>query len=102
MALRSSALRLRQRGPFDLAFGFTATGERGIGASSCSDRRVRASVGRSPHEAFFTPDGREVWVVVRGENYVSVLDGATYQEKRRIVMANGPGTTMFSPDGKYG
>jgi len=38
-------------------------------------------VGRSPHEVFFTPDGREVWVVVRGENYVSVLDGATYQEK---------------------
>ena len=26
-------------------------------------------VGRSPHEAFFTPDGQEVWVVVRGENY---------------------------------
>src|SRR5262249_21222947 len=26
-------------------------------------------VGRSPHEAFFTPDGREVWVAVRGENY---------------------------------
>ena len=33
-------------------------------------------VGRSPHEAFFTMDGKEVWVVVRGENYVSVLDGA--------------------------
>ena len=25
-----------------------------------------AYVGRSPHEAFFTPDGREVWVAVRG------------------------------------
>src|SRR5438309_12114757 len=25
-------------------------------------------VGRSPHEAFFTPDGKEVWVTVRGEN----------------------------------
>jgi len=24
-------------------------------------------VGRSPHEAFFTPDGRELWVTVRGE-----------------------------------
>jgi len=36
-------------------------------------------VGRSPHEAFFTPDGRELWVTVRGENYVS----------------------MFGPDGKY-
>ena len=32
-------------------------------------------VGRSPHEAFFTPDGKEVWVTVRGENYISVLDG---------------------------
>src|SRR5215470_14279026 len=27
-------------------------------------------VGRSPHEAFFTPDAREVWVTVRGENYI--------------------------------
>ena len=35
-------------------------------------------VGRSPHEAFFTPDGSEVWVTVRGENYVDVLDGKTF------------------------
>ncbi len=28
-------------------------------------------VGRSPHEAFFTPDGKEVWVTVRGEDYVA-------------------------------
>src|SRR5215471_19044619 len=27
---------------------------------------------------------------------------ATYQEKTRIVVANGPGMTIFSPDGKYG
>lgn len=25
-------------------------------------------VGRSPHEVFFTPDGKEVWVTVRGES----------------------------------
>jgi YVTN family beta-propeller protein len=31
-----------------------------------------------------------------------VLDGTTYQEKTRIVVANGPGMTIFSPDGKYG
>src|SRR3979411_2861279 len=42
-------------------------------------------VGRSPHEPFFTPDGREVWVTVRGENYVSVLDGITYEEKTSII-----------------
>jgi YVTN family beta-propeller protein len=59
-------------------------------------------VGRAPHEAFFTPDGKEVWVTVRGENYVSVLDGATYEEKVRIMVANGPGMQIFSPDGKYG
>jgi YVTN family beta-propeller protein len=59
-------------------------------------------VGRSPHEAFFTMDGKEVWVTVRGENYVSVLDGTTYEEKTRIIVPNGPGMTIFSPDGKYG
>src|SRR6266436_6510586 len=59
-------------------------------------------VGRSPHEAFFTPDGREVWVTVRGENYVSVLDGGTHAEKTRITVPNGPGMQIFSPDGKYG
>jgi YVTN family beta-propeller protein len=47
-------------------------------------------------------DGSEVWVVVRGENYVSVLDGTTYEEKTRITVPNGPGMTIFSPDGKYG
>ena len=59
-------------------------------------------VGRSPHEAFFTPDGKEVWVTVRGENYVSVLDGTTYEEKTQITLPAGPGMTIFSPDGKYG
>ena len=59
-------------------------------------------VGRSPHEAFFTPDGKEVWVSVRGENYIAVLDGATYEETARIAVPNGPGMTIFSPDGKYG
>ena len=59
-------------------------------------------VGRSPHEAMFTSDGREVWVTVRGENYVQVLDGKTYVPKLRITVPNGPGMTIFSPDGKYG
>jgi YVTN family beta-propeller protein len=59
-------------------------------------------VGRSPHEAFFTPSGEEVWVTVRGEDYVAVLDGKTFAEKSRITLTNGPGMTIFSPDGKYG
>ena len=59
-------------------------------------------VGRSPHEAFFTPNGSEVWVSVRGEDYIQVLDGKTYEPKQRIKLPNGPGMTIFSPDGKYG
>jgi YVTN family beta-propeller protein len=59
-------------------------------------------VGRSPHEAFFTPDGKEVWVSVRGEDYIAVLDGQTYREKSRIEVPNGPGMTIFSPSGAYG
>jgi YVTN family beta-propeller protein len=59
-------------------------------------------VGRAPHEAFFTQDGREIWVTVRGEDYVSVLDAETYAEKARITVPNGPGMTIFSPDGRYG
>jgi YVTN family beta-propeller protein len=60
------------------------------------------NVGSAPHEAFWTPDGKEVWVTVRGENYVDVLDGKTFEEKTRIITPPGPGMTMFSPDCKYG
>ncbi len=59
-------------------------------------------VGRSPHEAFFTRDGRELWVTVRGEDYVSVIDPMRMREMGRIRLANGPGMTMFGPDGRYG
>jgi YVTN family beta-propeller protein len=59
-------------------------------------------VGRAPHEAFFTPDDTEVWVTVRGEDYISVIDSKTYAEKLRIQVGNGPGMTIFRPDGRYG
>jgi YVTN family beta-propeller protein len=59
-------------------------------------------VGRSPHEAFFTPNGREVWVSVRGEDYIAVLDAKHYSEIARIRVPNGPGMVIFSPDGRYG
>src|SRR5215510_933948 len=48
-------------------------------------------VGRSPHEAFYTPDGKEIWVTVRGENYIAVLDAKNFTEKTRIVTPSGPG-----------
>src|SRR6202171_5162982 len=59
-------------------------------------------VGRSPHEPFFTPDGKEVWVTVRGEDYVAVLDGQNFEERSRIKVPAGPGMQSFSAAGKYG
>ncbi len=59
-----------------------------------------AYIGRSPHEGFFTADGKEVWAVVRGENYLSVIDPNTFKETRRIETAPGPGMVLFHPNGK--
>ena len=39
---------------------------------------------------------------MRGEDYVAVLDGSTFEEKTRIKTPIGPGMQIFSPDGKYG
>ena len=58
-------------------------------------------VGRSPHEAFFTADGQELWVTVRGENYISVIDPNQMKEIRHMELASGPGMTMFGTDGKF-
>ncbi|SOD96940.1 YncE family protein [Spirosoma fluviale] len=57
-------------------------------------------VGRSPHEPTFTPDGKQVWVSVRGEAYISVIDVATLTEVKQVPVADGPGMVSFSPDGK--
>ena len=61
----------------------------------------KVHVGRSPHEGFFTANGKERWVTVRGEDYISVIDPAAMKETGRIILANGPGMTMFGPDGRY-
>ena len=88
----------------------------------------QAYLGRAPHEGFFSPDGTELWVAVRGENYVSVLDvqqvlaaGAAVvpaeagtgdvgvaspeasrsAEVGRIVTGTAPSMVIFSPDGAF-
>ena len=48
-------------------------------------------LGRSPHEAFYTRDGKEVWVTVRGESHIAVLDAKTFEVKKRIDTPEGPG-----------
>lgn len=64
--------------------------------------RVRGTVyvGRAPHEGFFTPDNKELWVAVRGEGYVSVIDPVALRETQRIPTTDGVAMIAFRPDGK--
>lgn len=55
---------------------------------------------RAPHEGFFTPDCRELWVAVRGEDRVAVIDVNKMQEVDRIQTSDGAAMVIFRPDGQ--
>jgi YVTN family beta-propeller protein len=56
-------------------------------------------VGREPHEPTFTRNGRELWVTLRGEDRIAIID----LERRAIRLfmgtLNGPAQVWFSADG---
>lgn len=66
-------------------------------------------VGREPHEPTFTRDGKEVWVAVRGEDRIAILDTeAAIKEsggvrsgavREYLPTINGPAQVWFSADG---
>lgn len=67
-------------------------------------------VGREPHEPTFTRDGKELWVAVRGEDRIAILDvelaiKESSGEKIRSVIkyietVNGPSQVWFSANGR--
>ena len=79
-----------------------ANGSNSVAFIDTATNKVKgiAYIGRSPHEAFFTADGKEVWAVVRGESYLSVIDPKTFRETGRIEVAPGPGMVLFHPNNK--
>jgi DNA-binding beta-propeller fold protein YncE len=62
-------------------------------------------VGREPHEPTFTRNGKELWVTVRGEGRIAILDVAAAREGRPdavrlfVPTLNGPAQVWFSADG---
>lgn len=66
-------------------------------------------VGREPHEPTFTRNGKELWVAVRGEDRIAILDvaaaiqasGGTAANAVRMYLPtiNGPAQVWFSADG---
>src|SRR5215468_646257 len=71
--------------PDSKTLAVVSVGSNAITLIDTATNKVKGTVyvGRSPHEAFFTPNGRELWVTVRGENYVSVIDPVQMKEIRR-------------------
>src|SRR6266496_488370 len=64
-------------------------------------------VGREPHEPTFSRNGKEIWVTVRGENRIAILDTAASIKESRAVRLyvdclNGPAQVWFSADGRLG
>jgi YVTN family beta-propeller protein len=67
-------------------------------------------VGREPHEPTFTRNGKEIWVTVRGENRIAIIDTASAIKESGGVASravrfyvncvNGPAQVWFSRDGK--
>lgn len=67
-------------------------------------------VGREPHEPTFTRNGKELWVAVRGEDRIAILDvelaiKESSGENIRSVLQyintiNGPSQVWFSSDGR--
>ncbi len=68
-------------------------------------------VGREPHEPTFTRNGKEIWVMLRGENRIAIVDvraavtmlqqGARVGAVRQFVdTLEGPAQAWFSQDGR--
>jgi len=67
-------------------------------------------LGREPHEPSFTRNGRELWVTIRGENRIAILDvelacrqlqGASLPALRQYLPTlDGPAQAWFSIDGR--
>lgn len=47
-----------------------------------------AYVGRAPHEAMWNPEGTEVWVSVRGSDYIQILNGKNYTPTAQVKVGN--------------
>jgi YVTN family beta-propeller protein len=56
-------------------------------------------VGREPHEPTFTRDGRELWVTLRGEDRICIIDVQQSAPLRYADTLNGPAQVWFSADG---
>jgi YVTN family beta-propeller protein len=75
------------------------------GATSSAERLTSGIlVGREPYQPTFTRNGREVWVLVRGEDRIAIVDvesalRSSPAVRGHVPTLNGPAQVWFSTDG---
>ena len=82
-----------------------------LAAANTNAERISGGilVGREPHEPTFTRNGKELWVMLRGEDRIAILDvelaikqagGTDTGALRRVVSTiNGPAQAWFNKNG---
>src|SRR5438132_12923645 len=77
--------------PDSKTLAVVSVGSNSVTLIDTATNRVKGTVYvvRSPHEAFFTPNAPELWVTVRGANYVSLIDPTRMKETHTLKQANG-------------
>lgn len=81
-----------------------------VGPTTSADRLSSGIlVGREPHEPTFTRNGKELWVTVRGEDRIAIVDveaairesggGRAGAVREHVPTINGPAQVWFSMDG---
>jgi YVTN family beta-propeller protein len=58
------------------------------------------ATGQQPHHVAATPDGKEFWVTLYGENRLQVFDSATLKEIASVDVGAVNDDLMFDPQGK--
>ena len=61
----------------------------------------RVPLGRRPNNLAITPDGRRVYVCIRGESWVDIVDTASLAVVKSVPVGRAPHNVYCTPDGRW-
>jgi len=57
-------------------------------------------LGQQPNNVAITPDGRRVYICIRGESWVDIVDTASLEKVKSVPVGKAPHNVYCTPDGK--
>jgi YVTN family beta-propeller protein len=61
----------------------------------------KVPIGTRPNNVAITPDGKRVYVCIRGEAWVDVVDTGSLERVKRVPVGHGPHNVYRTPDGAH-